>query len=158
GVLLCAFACFTVLPSLLMVFDRRPSSGAGVGKTVTEGRILPDLSPGLAILSLRSSVVDPRSPGVDSWLPFLAKRPRWIIGPALALTAVLAVCASRVVYDHNLLHLQASDLDSVKWELTLIEHTAGASWHAISYTASPEEALALKARYEQLPEVSRVVE
>ena len=28
----------------------------------------------------------------------------------------------------------------------------------LSYTASPEEALALKARYEQLPEVSRVVE
>src|SRR5262249_47238477 len=43
-------------------------------------------------------------------------------------------------------------------ELTLIEHTAGASWHALSYTATPEEALALKARYERLPEVSRVVE
>jgi hypothetical protein len=42
--------------------------------------------------------------------------------------------------------------------MTLIEHTAGASWHALSYTATPEEALALKARYEQLPEVSRVVE
>src|SRR5205807_6660955 len=24
GVLLCAFACFTVLPALLMIFDRRP--------------------------------------------------------------------------------------------------------------------------------------
>ena len=42
--------------------------------------------------------------------------------------------------------------------MTLIEHTAGASWHALSYTDTPEEALALKARYEQLPEVSRVVE
>jgi hypothetical protein len=49
-------------------------------------------------------------------------------------------------------------LDAVKWELTLIEHTAGASWHALSYTDTPEEALALKARYEQLSEVSRVVE
>jgi hypothetical protein len=46
----------------------------------------------------------------------------------------------------------------VKWELTLIEHTAGASWHALSITDTPEEALALKARYEQMPEVSRVVE
>ena len=42
--------------------------------------------------------------------------------------------------------------------MTLIEHTAGASWHALSYRDTPEEALALKARYEQLPEVSRVVE
>ncbi len=46
----------------------------------------------------------------------------------------------------------------MKWELTLIEHTAGANWHAVSYTDTPAEALALKARYEQLPEVARVVE
>ena len=43
---------------------------------------------------------------------------------------------SRVRYDHNLLHLQAQNLDSVKWEMTLIEHTAGASWHALSYHAT----------------------
>src|SRR5207244_5630417 len=43
-------------------------------------------------------------------------------------------------------------------KLTLIDHPAGASWHGLSYTTSPEEALALKARYEKLPEVSRVVE
>jgi hypothetical protein len=74
------------------------------------------------------------------------------------VTVALAAFGSRLWYDHNLLHLQASDLDSVKWEMTLIQHTAGASWHALSYTTSPEEALALKDRYEQLPEVSRVVE
>jgi hypothetical protein len=86
------------------------------------------------------------------------RRPGWIIGTGLALTAGMAFCAVWLVYDHNLLHLQARDLDSVKWEMTLIEHTAGASWHALSYTSSPEEALSLKRRYEQLPEVSRVVE
>src|SRR5260370_678476 len=87
----------------------------------------------------------PSSQGVPSW------------GGSQA-TAVLGIFACRVSYDHNLLHLQARGLDSVKWELTLIEHTAGASWHALSYTTSPEEALALRARYEKLPEVSRVVE
>jgi hypothetical protein len=71
---------------------------------------------------------------------------------------VLAVCAGRVRYDHNLLHLQAPDLDSVKWENTLIDHTAGASWRALSYTATAAEALELKAKFETLPEVSRVVE
>src|SRR5207245_2328781 len=70
----------------------------------------------------------------------------------------IAGCGVRLNYAHNLLHLQARDLESVKWELTLIEHTAGASWHALSITASPAEALALKGRYEHLPEVSRVVE
>jgi len=43
----------------------------------------------------------------------------------------------------------------VKWEMTLIEHTAGATWHALSYTDTPEEALALKARYEQLRKLEK---
>src|SRR5262249_37541268 len=33
--------------------------------------------------------------------------------------------------------------------------TAGASWHAISYTATPEEALALKDRYEKVRAVGK---
>src|SRR5205814_6285327 len=94
----------------------------------------------------------------SGWLPRLLNRPRWIIAAGVALTAGAGLCAFRLGYDHNLLHLQAGDLDSVKWEMTLIEHTAGASWHALSYRATPEEVLALKERYEKLPEVSRVVE
>src|SRR5207248_11583663 len=96
--------------------------------------------------------------GGPAWLPALAGRPRWVIAVSLGLTAVLAGLALRVGYDHNLLHLQAEGLESVKWEMKLIEHTAGASWHALSYTATPEEALDLKERYEKLPGVSRVVE
>jgi hopanoid biosynthesis associated RND transporter like protein HpnN len=140
GVLLCALACFTVLPSVLILFDRRSF----------EGQV-----PRLALFDPLSPALDPRS---ASWLPGLARRPRLVLGAGLAVMAALALCATRVSYDHNLLHLQAKDLDAVRWELTLIEHTAGASWHALSITDSPEEALALKARYEKLPEVSRVVE
>jgi hypothetical protein len=109
----------------------------------------------LALFDPGAPVRDPRT---ASWLPGLSRRPGLVLGAGVAVTAALAVCACFVSYDHNLLHLQAADLDAVKWELTLIEHTAGASWHALSCTDTPEEALALKARYEQLPEVSRVVE
>ena len=149
GVLLCAFACFTVLPSLLMLFDRRqlvlfpsspvlrlfPSGRAGQG-TRDKGQ----------------------GTGNDSWLPFLARRPWWVVAGGATLLAALGFCASRVSYDHNLLHLQAQDLESVRWEMTLIRETAGASWHALSIADSPEKALELKAKYEKLPEVSRVVE
>src|SRR5207249_3919150 len=92
------------------------------------------------------------------WLPALAGRPRWVIGVSLAATVLLAAFALRVRYDHNLLHLQSPGLESVRWEMKLIEHTAGASWHALSYSATTEEALALKARYEKLPGVERVAE
>ena len=131
GVLLCALACFTVLPALLALFDRR-------------GALQPSLT-----LPARTD---------DAWLPFLARRPWWVVGGAAALAGVLAVCAGRVTYDHNLLHLQAPNLESVRWEMTLIQDTAGASWHAVSIADSPEKALELKAKFEKLPEVSRVVE
>jgi hopanoid biosynthesis associated RND transporter like protein HpnN len=132
GVVLCALSCFTVLPALLKLFDRR---------TFPQSTIisLPDFRGG-------------------EWLPAIAGRSKLVIAASLGLMAVLGFFACGVSYDHNLLHLQARGLDSVKWELTLIEHTAGASWHALSYTSSPEEALALRAHYEKLPEVSRVVE
>jgi hopanoid biosynthesis associated RND transporter like protein HpnN len=165
GVLLCALACFTVLPAFLMVFDRRWKNEDRGWRIEDSENGLGGGSNGLAnghplssVLYPPSSLLHPRSSKNDGWLPALVRVHRGIIIAGLVLTAGMALCIFRLTYDHNLLHLQARDLDSVKWELTLIEHTAGASWHALSYTASPEEALALKKRYEQLPEVSRVVE
>jgi hopanoid biosynthesis associated RND transporter like protein HpnN len=139
GVLLCALACFTVLPSLLILFDRRD---------FTPPAETPD------ILPLHAA----QPAGADGWLAGLWQHSRRIIVGGAVLVVVLIVCASRVRYDHNLLNLQPAGLESVQWEMTLIEHTAGASWHALSAADSPEEALALKTRYERLPEVSRVVE
>jgi hypothetical protein len=146
GVLFCALACFTVLPALLVLFDRRgvPVTG-GVGLVGTPSYTLPLPTGG-------------GHQPTASWLPGLTRRPAWVLAFGAGLIVLLGVFACRVGYDHNLLHLQASDLDAVKWEMTLIRHTAGASWHALSYTDSADEALALKARYEKLPEVSRVVE
>jgi hopanoid biosynthesis associated RND transporter like protein HpnN len=151
GVLLCALACFTVLPALMMVFDRRTFAVIRGPLAIVSGN-------GHAAGEYELHALAQETPSKESWLPSLGHRPGWLIGGGLVGAGVLALCALRIGYDHNLLHLQARDLDAVKWELTLIDHTAGASWHALSYTASPEEALALKARYEQLPEVSRVVE
>jgi hopanoid biosynthesis associated RND transporter like protein HpnN len=130
GVLLCALSCFTVMPALLALVDRRE----------------------------RPERVAVPITCATAWLPGLACRPRWVVGVSLTITAVLGVFAWRVHYDHNLLHLQAEGLDSVQWEQRLIEHTAAASWHALSITPSHAEALALKARFEKLPEVAQVVE
>jgi hopanoid biosynthesis associated RND transporter like protein HpnN len=129
GVYFCVLSVFTVLPAALQLSDRR-------------GQMVP------ATL--------PVHPG-GLWLPRLMRRPRRVVAGVLAATAVLAICATRVGYDYNLLHLQSQGLESVRWELELIDHTEGASWHTVSYTATPEEALELKARFEKLPVVQRVV-
>jgi hopanoid biosynthesis associated RND transporter like protein HpnN len=162
GVLLCALACFTVLPAVLMLADRR-GERVGDKETRRQGdketrRQREGLPPGVILpFSLSPCLLVSSSPS-EGWLPRLSARPWLVIGTAVALAVGLGSFAVQVNYDHNLLHLQARDLDAVKWETTLIEHTDGASWHALSYTNTPEEALALKGRYEKLPEVSRVVE
>ena len=158
GVLFCAFACFTILPALLMVLDRRPSRSHALRENARADALRP-LSGRDAERPHVRSHAERGNEGVDqrAWLPRLSER-RWVIGVGAAVTVVLAVCASRISYDHNLLHLQPRNLEAVRWEMTLIEHTAGASWHALSYVPTAREALELRARYEQLPEVSRVVE
>jgi hopanoid biosynthesis associated RND transporter like protein HpnN len=146
GVLLCAFACFTVLPAMLCLTDRRRTLEPAKSLITAEGeRITERRDP-------------PGELRVKAWLPALARRPSLVLAVGLAGVSVLAVFATRVRYDHNLLNLQNQDLESVRWERKLIDRTAGASWCALSIASTPAEALALKSRYEALPEVSRVVE
>ena len=91
--LLCAFACFTVLPALLMLFDRRS----------IDCRLPPHRLCHPAIRRFAGI----RAFGRDAWLPGLVQRPGLVLGARAVLAVVLAVCASGVRYDHNLLHLQA---------------------------------------------------
>jgi preprotein translocase subunit SecF len=92
------------------------------------------------------------------FLPALTARPRLVLVAGAVLLLVCACCAGRLRYDHNLLNLQARGTDSVTWERKLIDRAAGATWDAMSIAKTREEALALKARYEALPSVGKVVE
>ncbi len=151
GILLCALSCFLVMPCLLALFDRRYETAAKTAAKAQPGKTQPGKTGPIVCIGDAPH----KSP---DWLPWLARHPRCVVAASLALTLALGFWAWQVRYDHNLLNMQARNLDSVQWEQTLIDRTAGASWHAVSYTNTPEEALALKARYEQLPGVSRVVE
>src|SRR5206468_12476436 len=61
GILLCAFACFTVLPALLTLLDRRPRIKAFA-----------------ATLPVNT----------EAWLPRLSRWPRWVIATGLGLAVV----------------------------------------------------------------------
>ncbi|VTT96935.1 hopanoid biosynthesis associated rnd transporter like protein : Protein export membrane protein, SecD/SecF family, putative OS=Blastopirellula marina DSM 3645 GN=DSM3645_16385 PE=4 SV=1: MMPL: MMPL [Gemmataceae bacterium] len=141
GVLLCATSCILMMPALIVIAER---FGRPVRVAVARGDepvILP-----LAALAPRPFV------------PVLSRHPRLVLAAGAALLLVCGGFATRVQYDHNLLHLQPRGIDSVVWEHKLIARAAGATWDAISLAATRDEALALKAKYEALPEVGRVVE
>ena len=138
GVMLCALSTFVVMPPLLSLFGFRTKH---------------DGEEAANVLSLEEHRAAHRV-----WLPMLMRRPYHVVIVSGVATLVLGYLALQIPYDHNLLNLQAPQMDSVQWERTLIEHSAGTSWHALSYTATPEEALALKAQFEQLPGVSQVTE
>jgi hopanoid biosynthesis associated RND transporter like protein HpnN len=135
GVLLCAVSCIVLMPALLALLDcRGPAPSTDV----------------IALADVRAARRE--------WLPGLTRRPRWVLAGSALATLALAVCASQIRYDHNILNMQAPNVDSVKWQHTLIRHAPGDTWHAVTMTSTPEEALALKARYESLPTVGRVIE
>jgi len=148
GVLLCAFACFTVLPALLMLLDKRSFN--------EQGMTIPGRGPEIALVSACRTAT--HTPSIETWLPILSRRPLVVVAAGGFATLVLGLCALRVNYDHNLLHLQARDLDSVKWEMVLIERTAGASLARGQCLQHAEGGAGAEAEFEKLPDVSRVVE
>ncbi len=142
GVLLCAFSCVLLMPAMLALVDRRragQSPPTAVGGSSEHPATIPFPTPG-------------------AWVPGLAKRPKLALAVGAVLVAFCTVFAFRLTYDHNLLNMQPRGLESVAWEHKLIERAAGATWDSLSIAHSREEALALKAKYEALPEVGRVVE
>ncbi len=130
GVLFCAAACVTALPAALVVLERRRNSDAGIIPIDT----------------------------VRPFLPAVAARPKLVLLLGGVGVIAAAAFAGGVRYDANLLNMQARGLDSVAWEHELIGHAAGATWDAMSLAATRDEALTLKAKYEALPGVGRVVE
>lgn len=133
GVLFCALACVTVLPAMLVIVERRRGHST-------------DAVPAIPIEHARP------------FLPFVTSKPKLVLLLGLVAVGGAAGFGGRVKYDSNLLNMQADGLDSVEWEHELIRHAAGATWDAMSLARTRAEALDLKARYESLPNVGRVVE
>jgi uncharacterized protein len=148
GILLCAMSCLFLMPALLVIVEGKEALGSSQGYSSSSGDLHAHArhSPPMTI------------PFPSAWSPGLARRPRLALGVGAVMLIACAAFATRLSYDQNLLHLQVRGLDSVAWEHKLIDRSVGATWDSLSIAHSREEALAFKAKYEAIPDVSRVVE
>lgn len=129
GILLCALAELVVLPAAIALMDHSRFAHA-----------IPEPLP------------------VDRWIAPLLKTPRLLLLSTLVFTGIVALGASRLWYDHNLLNLQAEGLESVALERKLLTECNQSVWYAVSIADSREELLARKARLLALDSVERTEE
>jgi hopanoid biosynthesis associated RND transporter like protein HpnN len=129
GVLLCAVAQLLVLPVCLYLVDR--------------GRV---------------DATIPLPVPVHAMLAPLMRVPRLAIAAGVGLTIVCAFGLPRLWYDHNLLNMQPTGLESVELERKLLAESDQSVWYALSMADSREELLDRKAKFLQLPSVERTEE
>ncbi|NQU19735.1 MAG: MMPL family transporter, partial [Candidatus Nealsonbacteria bacterium] len=123
GILLCLVAALTVLPAMIYLADRH-----------------------------RTHQVLPVPLDLHGWLNPLFARPGVLLAVTLVGTAAVALGMNRLWYDHNLLNLQPEGIESVELQRKLIRRSDEGLWFALSITQGPEEAKALKRKFERLIE------
>jgi hopanoid biosynthesis associated RND transporter like protein HpnN len=128
GLILCAVAQLVVLPACLHLLDR--------------GRMRPM----------------PRPLPVHKAIAPLMRAPRLMIVLGVAVTACCAAGLPRLWYDHNLLNMQPTGLESVELERKLLAESDQSVWYALSIADTREELLARKAKFLALPTVERTEE
>ena len=86
----------------------------------------------------------------------LLGRPWLVLAIVAAITLALLPWVPRITFDDNLLMLQSQELESVQWELALIEESGESTWFAASQVDTLDAVRSLSRRFSLLPTVSKV--
>jgi uncharacterized protein len=126
GILLSLIAMLTVYPAFLVLIDRK-SKGPVPLRLI---RLIP--------------------------LQRLVRRPDIVLTGAGIITVVLAVGTTHLWFDDNLLKLQSQTLESVRWELALMNESRESTWFAVTQVDTLDDAERLEYRFSKLPTVAKV--
>ncbi len=129
GILLCLAGALLVLPAMIHLGDRQRATGR-----------VPETLP------------------LEKFIQPLLRFPRHVLAITLSATALLAMGAALLDYDHNLLNLQPTRLESVELEREVLTHTDRSVWFGLSVARNRDELLLRKAQFEQLDSVDRTEE
>lgn len=129
GLFLCLISALLVFPALIALRDRRASDRRRGGVSLGPTR---------------------------TTLEKLFARPGLIAGVTLAATLAAVVLIRGVTFDQNVLRLQASDAEAVRFENLLLRDSGRSSWFAVALAQTPRIAARKAAAFRKLPEVSDV--
>ena len=93
----------------------------------------------------------PQPVDLHRWMRPIFRFPVLVILLCLAATVYFAGGLGNLRYDHNLLHMQPENLESVQLEKKLLQKWDKGAWFALSLADSPEELLERKKEFEKDP-------
>ncbi len=129
GLFLCLISALLVFPALIALRDRR------------SGRREP---PALSLAPRKST------------LEKLFARPGLIAGATTLVTLVAGPFVAKVTFDQNVLKLQASEAEAVRFENILLHDSGRSSWFAVALAATRRGADRKATAFAKLPEVADV--
>ncbi len=129
GLFCCLISALLVFPAMVALRDRNRPAGR---------------KPALSLTPRRSTIEK------------LFARPALIVGMTTLVTVGATVLARGVGFDQDLLKLQASDVEAVRFEKTLLRDSGRSSWFAVALAPTRRLAERKATSFRQLPEVSDV--
>lgn len=142
GTLLCVIAALTILPASLLLYLTRSDRASQLHHRTTQH-----------LEKQRSSRI---AQGLAKLSDFAIAHPIALLITTTALLSLAVPIAYRSRFDHNLLNLQASGLNSVTAENILIDRSSHSTWYAVSVATGSQQAEELAIRFRKLPSVARV--
>ncbi len=144
GVVICVLVTFTVLPAMLVVLAKYRKNRNEERGTGSEERQTSNLEPRTSNLAARAKRI-------------LFGYPKVVV----AVTAILCVASlyplTHVIFDYNLMNLQAKGLESVTYAYKLMQSRENSGYFAVVTASSAAEAAAKSKALEALPTVDHVV-
>jgi hopanoid biosynthesis associated RND transporter like protein HpnN len=145
GIVICVIVTFTVLPAMLVVLAkyRKPVNRE---QGTVNGNILKT-----------PPFTAHRSPLTGTVKRFLFGYPKAVIAGTILLCLASLYPLSQVIFDYNLMNLQAKGLESVTYAYKLMRSSENAGYFAVITAATAAEAQAKTKALEALPTVDHVV-
>ena len=144
GVVICVLVTFTVLPAMLVILAKYRKNRSEERGTRNEEKQTSNLEPRTSNLAARVK-------------RFLFGYPKVIVAVTAILCAASLYPLYQVIFDYNLLNLQAKGLESVTYAYKLMRSSENSGYFAVVTASTAAEAAAKSKALEALPTVDHVV-